>query len=329
MKNYIKKSSKSEPIKKLINEALDILESLGIPIEGQTERSLEKMSMSFLALLDVKKDWKEAKSVGDNYGLTSKEVIKYLNENFEDKISVGSYDDVPRRYIRLLLVSDFVLRSGINPSANYNSPIRKYVIPDFIKNLIVFYNTGKWESKLCEFNKNKIFLREEIKRLRNLTLLPVLLSDGENLVFSPGNHNELQKQIIEIFLPRFGANCKILYVGDGANKSLYKNVEELKSLDFFDISHGMLPDIVAYSKDKNWLFLIEAFYTTGIISEIKFKEFKRNLTNCQAEIIFVTAFLTKEEFRKQMLDIAWETEVWTADNPDHLVHFNGHKFLGT
>ncbi len=29
-----------------------------------------------------------------------------------------------------------------------------------------------------------------------------------------------------------------------------------------------------------------------------------------------------------MLDVAWETEVWIADNPDHLVHFNGHKFLG-
>ncbi|MBS1775349.1 MAG: hypothetical protein JSS64_03610, partial [Bacteroidetes bacterium] len=21
-------------------------------------------------------------------------------------------------------------------------------------------------------------------------------------------------------------------------------------------------------------------------------------------------------------------EVWIADNPDHLIHFNGHKFLG-
>jgi type II restriction enzyme len=329
MKNYILKSRKSEPVKKIINEALDILESIGIPIEGKTERSLEKMAMSFLALLDVKKDWKEAKCVIDNYGLTSKEVIKYFNENFEDKISLGSYDYVPRDYIKLLLVSDFVVRSGINPKANYNSPTRKYVVPAFVRNLVVCYNTTKWKIKLCEFNSNKILLRDEIKRVRNLNLLPVTLLGGENLNFSPGAHNELQKVIIEKFLPRYGSNCNVLYVGDGANKSLYKNVEELKRLKFFDISHGMLPDIVAYSKEKNWLYLIEAFYTTGTISEIKFKEFRKNLQECQAEIIFVTAFLTKEDFKKQMLDIAWETEVWVAENPDHLVHFNGHKFLGT
>jgi type II restriction enzyme len=328
MKNYIPKGTKSEPIKKLINEALEILESIGIPLEGRKKRSLEKMSMSFLALLDVKEDWKEAKCVTDNYGLSSKEIIKYFNENFEDKMSVGSYDDVPRDYIKLLLVSDFVIRSGMNPTANYNSPTRKYVVPEFVRNLVVCYNTDKWDNKLREFNSNKILLRDEIKRQRNLNMLPVILSDGDNLQFSPGAHNELQKQIIEKFLPRFGANCKVLYVGDGANKSLRNSVEELKRLYFFDISHGMLPDIVAYSEEKKWLFLIEAFYSTGTIDEIRIKELKKNLQDCQAEIIFVTAFLTKEEFRKQMLEIAWETEVWIAENPDHLVHFNGHKFLG-
>jgi hypothetical protein len=92
----------------------------------------------------------------------------------------------------------------------------------------------------------------------------------------------------------------------------------------------MLPDIVAYSKDKNWLFLIEAFYSTGTISEIRMKELKKNLSECTAEIIFVTAFLTRSEFKKQIgkFDIAWESEVWIADSPDHMVHFNGHKFLG-
>jgi hypothetical protein len=330
MKNYIPKSKKTEAVQQIINEALDILESVGIPIELKKERGLEKMAMSFLALLDVKEDWRTAKCVEDGYGLSSKEVIKYFNENFEDKISVGSYDDVPRDYIKLLLVTDLVTRSGINPKQNYNSPTRKYTIPKFVKDLVVNYKTSKWSQKLAEFNSNKIPLREEIKRKRNLNMLPVILSDGEELSFSPGAHNELQKQIIEKFLPRFGAKCKVLYIGDGANRSLLKIEEDLKKLKFFDVSHGMLPDIVAYSVEKNWLFLIEAFYTTGTISEIRMKQLKKNLKDCTAEIIFVTAFLTRDEFRKQMgiNDIAWESEVWTADNPDHMVHFNGHKFLG-
>lgn len=141
-------------------------------------------------------------------------------------------------------------------------------------------------------------------------------------------NNQLQREIIENFLPRFGANCEVLYFGDGANKSKVKEDKKLQELNFFDISHGMLPDIVAYSKSKNWLFLIEAFYSTGTISEIRMKELKQNLSSCKAEIIFVTVFPTKKEFQKQILNIAWETEVWTADNPDHLIHFNGDKFLG-
>ena len=27
-------------------------------------------------------------------------------------------------------------------------------------------------------------------------------------------------------------------------------------------------------------------------------------------------------------EIAWETEVWVADAPSHLIHFNGLRFLG-
>jgi hypothetical protein len=329
MKKYLTKSTKSKSVKKILNEALDILDSIGIPLNLKTERGMEKMAMSFLALLDVKKDWTNAKCVDDNYGLTSKEIIKYFNKNFADSTSVGSYDDVPRDYIKLLLVADFVTRSGINPKQNYNSPTRKYTVPRFVKDLVIHYNTDNWEEKLVEFNANKLLLREEIKRLRNLNMLPVMI-DGKELKFSAGAHNELQKQIIEDFLPRFGAKCKVLYVGDGANKSLLKIEADLKELKFFDISHGMLPDIVAYSSEKNWLFLIEAFFTTGTISEIRMKELKKNLVDCTAEIIFVTAFHSREEFRKQMgdNDIAWESEVWTADNPDHMVHFNGHKFLG-
>ena len=31
---------------------------------------------------------------------------------------------------------------------------------------------------------------------------------------------------------------------------------------------------------------------------------------------------------KYLNDISWETEVWVADAPTHLIHFNGERFLG-
>ena len=49
---------------------------------------------------------------------------------------------------------------------------------------------------------------------------------------------------------------------------------------------------------------------------------------CLAELIFITAFLDRTTYRKFAKDIAWETEVWIADAPEHMIHFNGDKFLG-
>ena len=138
----------------------------------------------------------------------------------------------------------------------------------------------------------------------------------------------MQKLIIEEFLPRYGQNCLVLYVGDTANKMLHLDEITLKALNFFELSHDQLPDVVAYDSKKNWLFLIEAVHSSGTISEIRMLELKKLTHNCKADIVLVTAFLNRSEFRKWVSDIAWESEIWIADNPDHLIHFNGDKFLG-
>ncbi len=51
------------------------------------------------------------------------------------------------------------------------------------------------------------------------------------------------------------------------------------------------------------------------------------LKDCPAEQVYVTALLDVKAFRKYAGDIAWETEVWIAETPDHMIHFNGLKFL--
>ena len=154
------------------------------------------------------------------------------------------------------------------------------------------------------------------------------LSSGLELAFSEGEHNELQKAIVEEFLPRFGYGAEILYIGDTSNKYLYLDKKKLEELNFFEISHEELPDIVAFSRKKKWLYLIEAVHSSGPISELRLLQLKKLTINCTVDLVFVTAFLNRKKFRQFIQDVAWETEVWIAENPDHLVHFNGEKFLG-
>jgi type II restriction enzyme len=328
MKIYITKSNKLRVTQKIINEALEILDSVGIPLNSKSERALEKMAMSFLAVSGVTKGWRRAKSVADNVHLKTREIIQIINKNFEENISPGSYDDIRRKDLKLLVLADLVVNSGVNKGSATNDPTRGYALhPDF-KKLIISYKTNDWEKNLKEFNKNRLKLSEILARRRNLDKIPVKLPGSKPLELSLGEHNILQKAIIEEFLPRFGSDCQVLYIGDTSNKILHIEEAALKKLNFFKLSHDELPDIIAFSMKNNWLYLIEAVHSSGPMSETRVLELKKMLKKCKAELIFITCFLTRTAFRKWMLEIAWETEVWIADNPDHLIHFNGHKFLG-
>ena len=138
----------------------------------------------------------------------------------------------------------------------------------------------------------------------------------------------IKKAVIEEFLPRFAKGATLLNVRDTIKKAAYVDDEQLRDLNFSMDYYDELPDIIAYDKSKNWIYLIEAVHSAGPMTEMRVFELKKMLKKCKAKLIFITAFISSTEFRKWILDIAWETEVWTADNPEHMVHFNGDKFFG-
>jgi hypothetical protein len=215
-----------------------------------------------------------------------------------------------------------------SPNAATNDSTRGYTLNPTYAELIRNFGTKNWEKSVAEQLKNIEPLSAKLKREREVKKVSVTLPSGGKLTFSAGEHNDLQKAIIEEFLPRYGYGAEVLYVGDTSDKYLYLEQEELTKLNFFEISHEELPDVIAYSKKKNWLYLIEAVHSSGPIDELRLIQLQKLTKDCTADIIYVTAFLDKAKFRKFIADIAWETEVWIADNPGHLVHFNGDKFLG-
>ena len=159
-------------------------------------------------------------------------------------------------------------------------------------------------------------------------MIPVLLSDEVALHFTPGKHNELQKAVIEEFLPRYGYSCEVLYVGDTSDKYLYVNREKLLELNLPEPRHEELPDIIAFSEERKWLYLIEAVTSFGHITPVRKIELEKITQNCPASIIYVTTFLDRSTYRKYCAELAWETEVWLASDPSHLIHLDGDKFLG-
>lgn len=321
---------KSTPksIERLVMGMLDILKAVGVPVEN-TDRKLERMAKACMAVGQIKRSFKDVKSTEDGEFFRSRDIINFENANYGEKIADSSYDDIRRQDLKMLVEAGIVLNSSSQEEQATNNPSRGYALSPAFANLLRQYKTPSWKSALDKFIADTISLKEELERRRDLIKVPVTLPGGKHIDLSFGEHNDLQKAIIEVFLPAFGFGAEVLYVGDTKDKFLHLEQEALESLNFFPLEHEELPDVVAYSKKKNLLYLIEAYHSTGQWSEVRVKKIKRKLeeSHCTANIVFFTAFENKNVFKQKAKDIAWETEVWIADAPEHLVHFNGYKFL--
>ena len=133
---------------------------------------------------------------------------------------------------------------------------------------------------------------------------------------------------MEQFAPRFAPGAKLLYLGDTANKSLVMDSEELVRLGFPVDKHSKLPDVVLYLPKKRWLYLIEVVTSHGPVSPKRFQELEKIFDQSAIGRVYVSAFPDFKEYIRHARNIAWETEVWLAEAPDHLIHFNGDKFIG-
>ncbi len=310
----------------LVEQTITALAAMGIPISEQKPRARVKMAKVFLSVAGMKpgSKWSEARS---DHKLRTRGIIHWMNEYLGEKIKDSSYDDIRRKDLLFPVEAGLVLNSAHRDGAATNDGTRSYALSKETASLLRTLGTSAWEASLEIFLQDRPNLAEELKKRRVQQLIPVVV--GSTLIeFGPGEHNELQKAVIEEFLPRFGYGAEVLYVGDTQEKLLFVEKERLLDLGFFELAHEKLPDVLAYSAAKNWLFLIEAVHSANPINEMRKRTLEQLTSRCKADIIYVTAFLNRVAFRKFAPEIAWETEVWIANAPDHLIHFNGDKFLG-
>lgn len=317
-------------MQKMIQEALEILQSLGVPTNDLTERRGERMAKAFMSVAGLRPGmgWNKIKDNDDQHQLLSRQIIAHMNAHWGENISPGSYDDIRRKDLALPVEALIVLNSAKNPNANTNDGTRGFAINPFAAKAIRKFGTASWKKSVEEFHQGRPTLASKLSRARDLARIPVRINSELNLTLSAGKHNDLQKAIIELFLPIYGHGAELFYVGDTAKKNLFLDAEGLAKINFFELAHDKLPDVVAYSSGKNWLYLIEAVTTANPITELRRSALLRSAAKCTADLIFVTAFLDRSTYRKFSRDIAWETEVWIADAPEHMIHFNGDKFLG-
>lgn len=306
-----------------IDESREILKSLGLPPAQQND--ISALTLLSLCCIKPKDPWTIAK----RQSLTvSKGIMDFIASEYKVKYAPNTRETVRRQVLHQFVQANLVDYNPDNPALPTNSPKAHYAITNSALDLIKTFKTKYWPKSLKEYINHFGKLEERYRKDRDRKMIPLVLSDGKKLVLSPGKHNEVQKAVAQEFAPRFAPGSKILYFGDTANKTLHVDKDEFANLNVTITEHDKLPDIVLYDNKRKWLFLIEVVTSHGPMSPKRIVELNEIFKKCKVGKVFVTAFPNFAEFKKHIPEIAWETEVWVADNPDHMIHFNGDKFFG-
>ena len=304
-----------------VREAQEILRALGLPPRQQNE--ISALTFLVLAQLSGPTPWREAqrKSLGIH------DILTEIRERYGREYAENTRETIRRRVIHQFMQAGIVIKNPDDPTLPTNSPLTHYALTAPVLDVLRKYDTAAWSEAVQQFLENQVALIERYQRDREIYRIPLLLPTGERYTLSPGAHNELQVQIIDEFGPVFAPGSSVLYVGDTENKTLHLESEMLASLGFPMNQHDKLPDVVLYDIERGWLYLIEAVTSHGPVSHKRFVELEALLADCSAERIYVSAFPDFEELIRHIREIAWDTEVWLANMPEHLIHFNGDKFF--
>jgi len=306
-----------------LTEAQEILKTLGLPPAQYNEMA----ALTFLAICNIKENDSWLNATRHSLGVT-KGIMIFVNDNYNKTYAPNTRETFRRQVLHQFVQARVVDYNPDEPNLPVNSPKAHYALTKEVLEVVKAYGTKNWKKEVDNFIATVGKLSEVYLKGRELIQIPVQLANGEVIKLSAGKHNEVQAAIVEKFAPRFATGGTLLYLGDTAKKDLFVDEKTLKELGIPIDQHSKLPDVVIYDTTRNWLFLIEAVTSHGPVSPKRIVELEEFLKNCKVGKVYVTAFPDMTEFKKHSNNIAWETEVWLMEVPDHMIHFNGDRFMG-
>jgi hypothetical protein len=299
------------------NDARTILSSLNMPPSQQSDICCYTL-LSMAAISESSK-WKNA----SNEWIRIHDIIQFTESTFGVRYAENSRETFRKQALHHFRNAAIIEDNG----KATNSPNYRYRITAEALNLLQKFKTKEWNAVLETFLQCHPSLIELYASKKEMLKMPVKINE-KVMAFTTGKHNKLQKLILEEFAPRFAPFSECLYVGDTAEKDLYKDIKKLQSLGFAITLHDKMPDIVLYQADKNWLYFIEAVTSVGPIDAKRIMEIENMTQQVSSGKIYVTAFLDFMTFKYFVDSLAWETEVWIAEWSEHMIHLNGDKFIG-
>ncbi len=138
-------------------------------------------------------------------------------------------------------------------------------------------------------------------------------------------HQSVKEACIELFFPQIASEAELLHVKAVSEsceieRAALRSKLAAEGMDGQSIT-GTLPCIVAFSRIKKFLYLIEIAEDAAVINEKRKRELETMFKSCDARCILVTAIQKRELLEEDGDELAWGTSAWFASEPSHMIHF--------
>lgn len=289
------------------------------------------MTLAALAEMSADKKWRNAAE--DYHG--THHILEFINANFPNKAGLDEkpYAENSRETFRKDNIKPWISAGILEPKAGLatNDKDNSYRFTSYFASLIRSYGTEQWEEKLADYKESHTSYAELLKQTKKIERDYIAEYNGASIALKKSPHNKLQMQILQTLIPLVSkGKPELLYIGDATDRDLYQNDARLDELGVHVLSQsGNLPDIIIYDESEKMIIFIEAFHSTGPFTLDRVEAIKA-LCQCEAgtQAAFITAFDSTAKMLKNYKDVAWDTDIWAADEPTHLLHKNGDKFIG-
>lgn len=305
-----------------IDQAINVLKSLGLPRAQLNERS----ALTLLALLDLHPsgNWDTLKR--PMLGVTP--IMDWCRDVYGKEYAPNTRETFRRQTLHQFVDAGVCLYNPDKPERAVNSPAACYQVSLELFNLLLTFGTPQWAEGLARWQEEVTSLVDQYAMGRDMEMIPLSLGNGIEIKLSPGAHSQLIHDIVIEFGPRFAPGAEVIYLGDTGAKEDFFDKKRLAELGVEVDRKGKLPDVVLYWPERDWLLLIESVTSHGPVDGKRHNELAKLFKTAKPGLVYVTAFPNRKTMVKYLGVISWETEVWIADAPTHMIHFNGDRFLG-
>ena len=305
-----------------IGEAREVLDALDLPRAQRNDRS----ALTLLALAGIEPSTKWQDLTTRLIGVTP--IMEWIRAHFDVAYAPNTRETIRRQTLHQFVDAGIVRYNPDDPSRAVNSPRAVYQLTNEAAELLMHFGEKGWTAKVQAFNEVKESLAARYGEDRVQQMVSISLPDGSIVRLSPGAHSQLIAAIAVLFVLEHAPGAQLIYIGDTGDKNGFFDVAKLAELGVEVDAHGKLPDVVLYDGARNWLILVESVTSHGPVDGKRKGELAELFKYSLPGLVYVTAFPDRQTMARYLSVIAWETEVWVADNPKHLIHFNGERFLG-